>query len=126
MNWMLMSQSSRTECRDFKTGFSFCVCLGFIATANSSSRKQNFSILPFLVSHIVCVVSCPQEIWEAKGKEGTEPLGLFSRLKPSSSLDCALHSSVVPSRIDQRLSWANGRSRREYQKTVQAELQRGI
>lgn len=105
---MLTSQNSITECWDFKAAFSFIVFLGFIATTNISSRKQNFPILPFLVSHTACVVSYPQEIWEAKDKEGIQSLGLFSGLKPYCSLDCALHSSGVPLMDWSNISWATG------------------
>lgn len=54
MNQIVRRKSSITECQSYKTGFSFCVGLGFIAASNSSSRKQNFPILPFLVRQSVC------------------------------------------------------------------------
>lgn len=83
----------------------FFLCLFFIATTNISSRKQNFPILPFLVSHILCVVSYPQ-IWEAKGKKGTQSLGLFSGPRITQQC-CSAHGLMKD-------IMGNGISRREY------------
>lgn len=83
----------------------FFLCLFFIATTNISSRKQHFPILPFLVSHILCVVSYPQ-IWDAKGKKGTQSLGLFSELRITQQC-CSAHGLIKD-------ITGNGISRREY------------
>lgn len=100
INWMLTSQSSVSNRASRFQNRLFFVCLRFIATT-ISSRKQNFPVLPFLVSHTMCVVSTHRRC-EAKGKKETQSLGLFTGLKPYSSLDCALHNGVVPLMTDQR------------------------
>lgn len=99
-NWMLTSQGCISSRASRFQNRLFFLCLCFIATT-ISSRKQNFPILPFLVSHTMCVVSTHRRC-ETKGEKGTQSLGLFTGLKPYSSLDCALHKSVVPLMIDQR------------------------
>lgn len=54
VNQIERRKSNTTECQSYKTGFSLCFGLGFIAASNSSSRKRNFPILPFLVRQSVC------------------------------------------------------------------------
>lgn len=93
-----------------------------MATTSISSRKQNFPMLPFLVSPSLGGI-LPRGDRKGKGKERGTVSGPISwtesMLQPGLSVTqrCCSAPGLIKDTAD------NGRSRREHQKAVQAELQ---